>query len=46
MRKLMRFLPAAIAVVALGALFLRVDTQELHTALLQGHVAAILPWAG
>src|SRR5262245_52494861 len=45
MRKLMRFLPAAIAVLALGAVFLRVDMQELRTALVQGHVAAILPWA-
>ena len=41
----MRFLPAAIAVLALGAVFLRVDMHELRTALLQGHVAAILPWA-
>ena len=45
MRALMRFLPAVIAVLALGALFLRVDMNELRTALLQGHVVAILPWA-
>lgn len=45
MRKLMRFLPAVIAVLALGSLFLRVEMQELRTALVQGHVAAILPWA-
>jgi hypothetical protein len=41
----MRFLPAAIAVLALGAVFLRVDMRELRAAILQGHVAAILPWA-
>jgi hypothetical protein len=45
MRALIRFLPAGIAILALGALFLRVDMAELHGSLVHGHVAAIIPWA-
>jgi hypothetical protein len=40
-----RFIPAVIAVIALGALLLRVDMDEVRTALVQGHVAATFAWA-
>jgi hypothetical protein len=45
MRTLLRFVPAAIAALALGAVLLRVDIDELRMAMVQGHVAAIIPWA-
>jgi hypothetical protein len=45
MRTLLRFVPAAIAALALGAVLLRVDIDELRTAMVQGHVTAIVPWA-
>jgi hypothetical protein len=45
MKAFLRFVPAIIAVLALGGLLLRVDIAEVRTAIVQGHVAAIIPWA-
>lgn len=45
MKAFLRFVPAIIAVLALGGLLLRVDIAEVRAAIVQGHVAAILPWA-
>jgi hypothetical protein len=45
MRAFLRFVPAIIAVLALGGLLWRIDVAELRTAIVHGNVAAILPWA-
>lgn len=45
MKGVLRFVPAIIAVLALGGVLLRVDIDEVRTAIVHGHVAAMLPWA-
>lgn len=45
MKAFLRFVPATIAVLALGGLLLRIDTSEVRTAIVQGNVAAIVLWA-
>jgi hypothetical protein len=45
MKASLRFVPAIIAVLALGGLLLRIDIAEVRTAIVQGNVAVIVPWA-
>lgn len=42
---LVRLVPAMVAVLALGAVLVRVDIEEVRTAIVHGHVAAMVPWA-
>lgn len=45
MKAFLRFVPAIIAALALGGLLLRIDIAEVRTAIVQGNVATIIPWA-
>jgi hypothetical protein len=45
MKAFLRFVPATIAMLALVTLLLRIDISEVRTAIVQGNVAAIVPWA-